>query len=122
MERILGLLKPGTGRAAVVLPDGVLNNASLEYVRDLLLDRAQLLAVVSLPPSAFAHYGAGVKASLVFFRRRAEDEKPNDDEATFMAAPERIGYDATGRETANDLPAIAQAYRDFVADPEPFFV
>jgi len=122
IERIHQFLKPGVGRAAVVLPDGILTNSSLQYVRDFLLQRFQLLAVVSLPQTAFSHFGAGVKASLVFLRRRAEDEIPNDTEAIFMTAPEKIGYDATGRKCGNDLPEVAQQYRAFMKNPKPFFV
>lgn len=98
-ERVWHFLKPGTGRVAIVLPDGILTNSSLQGVRDWLLDRFQLLAVVSLPQEAFQHSGAGVKASVVFMRKRAEDEHPDDEEAIFMAAPANIGYDATGRKT-----------------------
>lgn len=95
-ERVWHFLKPGTGRAAIVLPDGILTNSSLQGVRDWLLARFQLLAVVSLPQHAFQHSGAAVKASLVFVRKRAADEVPDDDEAIFMAAPANIGYDPTG--------------------------
>lgn len=98
-ERVWRFLKPGTGKAAIVLPDGILTNASLQGVRDWLLARFQLLAVISLPQEAFQHSGAGVKASLVFVRKRDDDEVPDDDEAIFMAAPANIGYDATGRKT-----------------------
>jgi type I restriction enzyme M protein len=122
IERVYQFLKPGTGRAAVVLPDGILTNSSLQYVRDFLLERFQILAVVSLPQTAFAHFGAGVKASIVFLRRRAKNEKPDDDEAIFMAAPEKIGYDATGRKCENQLPEVAEQYRAFVKNPTPFFV
>ena len=89
---------------------------------DFLLERFQLLAVVSLPQTAFQVYGAGVKASLVFLRRRAKDETPRDDEPIFMAAPEQIGYDATGRKCENQLPEVAEQYREFKNDPKPFFV
>ncbi len=99
-ERVWHFLKPGTGRAAIVLPDGILTNSSLQGVRDWLLARFQILAVVSLPQEAFQHSGAGVKASVVFVRKRADSEMPDDDEAIFMAAPANIGYDATGRKTA----------------------
>jgi type I restriction enzyme M protein len=99
-ERVWQFLKPGTGRAAIVLPDGILTNSSLQGVRDWLLQRFQFLAVVSLPQEAFQHSGAGVKASIVFVRKRAEKEQPDDNEAIFMAAPANIGYDATGRKTA----------------------
>lgn len=98
-ERVWHFLKPGTGRAAIVLPDGILTNSSLQGVRDWLLARFQILAVVSLPQEAFQHSGAGVKASVVFVRKRGEAEVPDDDEAIFMAAPANIGYDATGRKT-----------------------
>jgi type I restriction enzyme M protein len=122
LERIWHFLKPSTGRAAVVLPDGILTNSSLQYVRDFLLERFQLLAVVSLPQTAFAHYGAGVKASLVFLRKRANGETPDDNEAVFMAAPEFIGYDATGRECENQLKEVVKEYRAFQKNPKPFFV
>jgi type I restriction enzyme M protein len=99
LERVHSFLRPGTGRAAIVLPDGILTNSSLQGVRDWLLARFQLLAVVSLPQFAFAHYDAGVKASLVFLRRLKDGEKVKDDAPIFMALAENIGYDATGRKT-----------------------
>lgn len=99
LERIHDFLKAGTGRAAIVVPDGILTNGSLQGVRDWLMDRFQILAVVSLPQAAFQHSGASVKASLLFVRRRADKEVVSDDEAIFMAAPGNIGYDATGRDT-----------------------
>ena len=91
IERIWQFLKPGTGKAAIVLPDGILTNSSMQYVRGFILEKFQLLAVVSLPQCAFAHFGAGVKASVIFVRKRKDSEKPNGDEAIFMAAPELIG-------------------------------
>lgn len=121
IERIRDFLKPGTGRAAVVLPDGILTNSSLQYVRDYLLAHFDVLAVVSLPQTAFAHFGAGVKASVVVLRRLGADEQPDPEKAVFMAQPRLIGYDATGRETANELPDVLAAYRAFERDPEPFF-
>lgn len=111
IERVWDLLRPGTGRAAIVLPEGILANSSLGYVRDFILERFQVLAIVSLPPTAFTHYGAAVKSSVVFLRKRRDGEKADGTEVTFMAAPESIGYDATGREARNDLHAVAQAYR-----------
>ena len=99
LERIHSFLKPGTGRAAVVLPDGILTNSSLQGVRDWLLHHFQLLAVVSLPQFAFQHYDAGVKASIVFLRRLRDGETVSDDAPIFMALADNIGYDATGRKT-----------------------
>ncbi len=99
LERVWSFLKPETGKAAVVVPDGILTNSSLQGVRDWLMKRFQILGVVSLPQFAFQHYDAGVKASIIFLRKRGDDEQPDDDEAIFMAQAENIGYDATGRQT-----------------------
>jgi type I restriction enzyme M protein len=99
LERVHSFLKPRTGRTAIILPDGILTNSSLQGVRDWLLEHFQLLAVVSLPQFAFAHYDAGVKASILFMRRLAENETVPDDTPIFMALAENIGYDATGRKT-----------------------
>lgn len=98
LERIFDFLK-ADGKSAVVLPDGILTNATLQGVRDWLMEKFQILAVVSLPQFAFSHYDAGVKASVLFLRKRRDNEKPSDDEAIFMAQADNIGYDATGRKS-----------------------
>ena len=113
IERCLDFLKPGTGQMAIVFPDGILTNSSLQYVRDYLMDKTQILAVVSLPPFAFAHFGAGVKSSLVFMRKKAHNENLGR-YTIFMAIAEHIGYDATNRkDNKNDFPEIIQKYRNF---------
>ena len=118
-ERIWQLLKPG-GRAAVVLPDGLLTNDSLQGVRSWILERFRVLAVVSLPQFAFAHFGAGVKSSVLFLEKRrfsryseAEAELVvvhgvSDDEPIFMAVADNIGYDAAGRNTY-EIDILAEA-------------
>ena len=121
IERIWQFLKPGTGKAAIVLPDGILTNSSMQYVRDFILEKFQLLAVVSLPQCAFAHFGAGVKASVIFVRKRKANEKLNGEEAIFMAAPELIGYDATGKKTESQFDEIVARFEEFQKDANPFF-
>ncbi|PSB35129.1 restriction endonuclease subunit M [Chlorogloea sp. CCALA 695] len=101
IERVWSYLKPGEGRAAIVLPDGILTNSSLQGVRNWMLSHFQILAVVSLPQFAFAYYDAGVKASIVFLRRLQDGEILPNDTPIFMALAENIGYDATGRKTFN---------------------
>ncbi len=122
IERIWQFLKPKIGRAAIILPDGILTNSSMQYVRDFILEKFQLLAVVSLPQCAFAHFGAGVKASIIFVRKRGKDEAPDDNEPIFMASPEFIGYDATGRKIKeNQFDEIVVKYEEFCKDATPFF-
>ena len=115
IERCIAFLKPGTGQMAIVLPDGILNNSSLQYVRDYILETCQILAIISLPQITFKHYGAGVKSSLLFVRKKGNNEKL-ENYPIFMAIAEFIGYDATGRETPdqNDLPKILKNYLTFI--------
>jgi type I restriction enzyme M protein len=63
------LLKPG-GRAAVIVPDGVLFGSSKAHkeLRRLLVEEQKLDAVVSLPAGAFRPY-AGVSTAILFFTK-----------------------------------------------------
>lgn len=70
IERCIQFAKKGTGKIAVVVPEGLMTNSSLQYVRDFILQNCELLASVSLPESAFSHFGAGIKSSLLFLRRK----------------------------------------------------
>jgi type I restriction enzyme M protein len=120
IERCLELLAPG-GRMGIVLPDGIMTNSSLQYVRDFIMREARVLAVVSLPQQTFVPAGAGVKASLLFLRKWDEGEDREQDYPIFMAMAEHVGYTATGKDDSNDLPAIAEAYRQFKRDHADFF-
>lgn len=61
-------LKEG-GMLAIVLPDGILTNSSMQYVRTQLEDWFRIVAVVSMPQTAFAANGAGVKSSVLFLKK-----------------------------------------------------
>ena len=102
IERCIQFAKKGTGKIAVVVPEGLMTNSSLQYVRDFILQNCELLASVSLPESAFSHFGAGIKSSLLFLRRKKDDEKL-DDYRIFMAVAKQVGISSTGREEENEL-------------------
>ena len=74
LERCFDFLKWETGKLAIVLPDGILNNSSLQYVRDYIEQRFKILAVVSLPQFAFKYYEAGVKPSILLLQKFSEAE------------------------------------------------
>jgi type I restriction enzyme M protein len=57
------------GYLAVVIPDGILSNSSLQYVRDNIEEMYRIVAVVSMPQTAFSATGAGVKSSVLFLRK-----------------------------------------------------
>ena len=65
----LRLLKPG-GRAAVIVPDGVLFGSSKAHkeLRRILMEDQKLDAVVSLPGGAFKPY-AGVSTAILLFTK-----------------------------------------------------
>lgn len=60
------------GYLAIVVPDGILTNSSSQYVRDWLIEKFRILAVVSLPQHTFAHVKAGVKSSVLFLKKHPE--------------------------------------------------
>ena len=65
----LKLLKPG-GRAAVIVPDGVLFGSSKAHkeLRELLVEKQKLDAVISLPSGVFRPY-AGVSTAVLIFTK-----------------------------------------------------
>ena len=54
------------GYLAIVIPDGILTNSSMQYVRDYISDTFRIVAVISMPQTAFSANGAGVKSSVLF--------------------------------------------------------
>ncbi len=99
LERIHSFLKPGTGRAAIIVPEGILNNASLRPVRRWMLNHFQINAVVSLPEHAFSHYNANVLTSVLFVRRLSENESAAAlaNSPVLMATATTVGYDSSGK-------------------------
>jgi len=75
IERILKFLKPG-GRAAIVLPQGKFNNSSLAFIREWILRKARLLAVVGLHGNTFKPH-TGTKTSVIFFQKYTNEQLSN---------------------------------------------
>ena len=75
IERVLKMLNPG-GRAAIVLPQGKFNNSSLAFIREWILKKARLLAVVGLHPNTFKPH-TGTKTSVMFFQKYTAQELQN---------------------------------------------
>jgi type I restriction enzyme M protein len=107
IERCLDLLKPG-GRLGIVLPEGVFNNPSLDYVREFVEDRAFLRAVISLPLETFFSSGASVKASILFLEKFSDKEQIKFDKlkAAARAEIENKYADEIARETKRLTDAI----------------
>jgi len=92
IERSLDMVRPG-GRLAIVLPQGVLNNTNMEYVRDFLLNKARILAVVGLHGNTFKPH-TGTKTSVIFLQKW--ENEPLKDYPIFMAVSKKGGKDNSG--------------------------
>lgn len=68
IEQCYNFLQYG-GYLAIVLPDGVLTNSSLQYIRDGIEEKFRIVAVISMPQTAFQATGAGVKSSVIFLKK-----------------------------------------------------
>ena len=102
VEASLKFLKPG-GLLAIVLPDSILNNPGLEFIRRWLLQRVKIVASVDLPKETFATSGGVPNPSVLVAqkmtrteRRLAESGASIDPYQVFMAIPKPAGIDKRG--------------------------
>jgi len=112
IERCWEFLKPESGRLAIILPDGILTNTTLKYVRQFIIDKFQIEAIFSLPQVTFLHYGAGLKSSILLLRKKADNEKTQDYNI-FLSIINKVGYDATGRKDKSELSEVIQKFYEY---------
>ncbi len=72
VERIFTMLKMG-GTAAVIVPSGVIQNSgkAFEAVKKMLIEKAELKAVIAMPSGVFKPY-AGVSTAILLFTKGGE--------------------------------------------------
>jgi len=80
LEQCHRFLKEG-GYLAMVVPDGILTNSSLQYVREGIEEKYRIVAVVSMPQTAFSATGAGVKSSVLFLKKYSQAVTENIQQA-----------------------------------------
>ncbi len=113
----LKLLKPG-GRAAVIVPDGVLFGSSKAHktLRQLIVDDQKLDAVVKLPSGVFRPY-AGVSTAILFFTKTNSGGTDNvwfyDVQADGLSLD-----DKRNPVDANDLPDVLARWRNLAAEAD----
>lgn len=95
IERCIDLLKPG-GRMAIVLPDGILGNDGLEYVRQFIIDTTDVVAVIDCPVESFLP-STDTKTSLLILKKKKKAGLPQTFDS-FMAIPKTCGHDRRGKE------------------------
>ncbi|WP_211248906.1 class I SAM-dependent DNA methyltransferase [Deinococcus frigens] len=102
IERCVQFLKPGTGRAAIVLPDGILGAPGMGYVREWMLTHTRILASVDLHPFTFEP-NVSIQTSVLILQRKTQEEIALEKAAqrknnynVFMAVADRVGHDKRG--------------------------
>jgi len=105
IERCVQFLKPGTGRAAIVLPDGILGSPGLGYVREWILRNTQVLASVDLHPDTFQPF-VSIQTSVLVLQRKTQEQIDLETAAgqigdydVFMAVANHVGHDKRGQDT-----------------------
>lgn len=126
LERIVYLLKP-EGRAAVIIPDGVLfgGDKARRKIREVLLKDCTLDAIVSLPSGVFKPY-TGVKTSILIFTKKQHNSGIYNTQSVWFYELKNDGYsldDNRRKLDENPLPAAAIECKDKKAavDRKSFF-
>lgn len=111
----LRILQKG-GRAAVIVPDGVLFGSSKAHkqIRQELVDNNKLQAVISMPSGVFKPY-AGVSTAILFFTKTGAG---GTDKVWFydMKADGFSLDDKRQAVEANDIPDIVSRYENLPAE------
>ncbi|MDR1877755.1 MAG: N-6 DNA methylase [Flavobacteriaceae bacterium] len=116
VERCLSLLKDG-GRMAMVLPSGILGNEREEYLRQYILDKGHLFAIVELPFETFSP-NVNINTNVLFIQKGKTDQKD-----IFISINEFCGHDKKGRQTEkDDIPSVAQIYQSRKVNDTNFFI
>ena len=113
----LKLLKPG-GRAAVIVPDGVLFGSSKAHktLRKMIVEEQKLDAVVKLPSGVFKPY-AGVSTAILFVTKT--DSGGTEDVWFYDVQADGFSLDDKRNPIeANDLPDVLARWRDRDAERE----
>ena len=101
IERCLQFLKPG-GRLAVVLPDSILGNPGLGYIRQWLIEKTRIVASVDLHVDTFQPRN-GTQTSVLIVQKKTKKETEAEQKTgkikpynIFMAMVEKVGHDKRG--------------------------
>lgn len=95
IERCLDFLKPG-GFLGIVLPDSILSNPGLKWVREWILKKAYIIASIDLPVETFEPHTGTQTSILILKKKTPEQEKLKEDYEMFMVIPEKVGHDRRG--------------------------
>ena len=103
IERCLNFLKTG-GVLGIVIPDSILSNPGLKWIREWILKKTYILASIDLPTETFEPYTGTQTSILILKKKTPEQERIQEDYEIFMAIPEKVGHDRRGNPIYNTTP------------------
>ena len=109
LELMFNLLRNG-GRCSVIVPDGVLfgNSNAHKNIRELLLERCNLNAVISMPSGVFKPY-AGVSTAVLLFTKGEPTKE------VWFYEMENDGFSLDDKRTKidkDDIPEIIERFKN----------
>tara|TARA_Y100001934_G_scaffold282140_1_gene394616 strand:- start:4033 stop:4659 length:627 start_codon:yes stop_codon:yes gene_type:complete len=103
------------GLCSILLPDGILSNASYSEHRKYFMESNRLLASISLPRETFLHGNTGVKTSVICFEKGEVNISSSENALIFMAQIGDIGWDSRLRPTGGeDVTTVTCAFKEFI--------
>jgi type I restriction enzyme M protein len=111
IERCLEFLTE-EGKLGIVLPDGIFGNDKLGYIRDYLLKKATIIAIIDVPIETFMP-NTPTKTSILILKKRKLGQKEKI-YPIFMAVAETCGHDRRGNFVDDDdISKISLKFREW---------
>ena len=111
IERCLEFLKEG-GKLGIVLPDGIFGNDKLGYIREYLLEKTNIIAVIDVPFETFMP-NTPTKTSILILRKKKSEDKDKV-YPIFMAVAETCGHDRRAKFVDDDdIAKIAPKFKEW---------
>ena len=93
LERFIKLAKEGAWIAAII-PDGILANANLSFVREYVSNKTKILAIISLPRGTFKHVGTNAKTSILLLRKKRANDLQELGYRVFLASANTLAEES----------------------------
>lgn len=103
VERCLQFLRPA-GVLVIVLPDSILGNPGLAWLRKWIIQKTYVIASIDLPTETFEPH-TGTQTSILILKKKSPEQiKLREKYETFMAIPEKVGHDRRGNPVFKTTP------------------
>ncbi len=118
LEWIINALKPN-GQTFVIIPDGLLHKQANKKLRDTIIDKCYINAIISLPSRTF--FATPKKTYILALKKKNKPTKQTTPVFTYLISEIGETKDAKRFEIEeNNLTSMSKLYRQFMAIPNDF--